>query len=223
MKHFILQAVFLIFISIVISIGLLLLCKYPTTVEKIEKSNRQNSLQREGNNEGNYEGNNIEGAEVGDVDATQVVLGKVYWESDLSWAKRKKEVTLITDLFKKLIRIVKNKNLKKLPNHVSKERGLYVDLKAHWSYRRLLKEIASGRGYLYSNLLKNDSDLSVRSVLQLTKQIRIDLYIEKDELQKDSLQCELKLHLVDMLDKSYYLNNPVFIKEKGRWYIYRLL
>lgn len=188
--------------------------------ERIKESSKKNS------NENSKERGKQDSKERGSQNekrGIQIALGKIDWESGLSDLNQEKELRAILCLFKKLAEIVESGDLQQLPSYVSRSRGVYVDLKAHWSYDRLLKEIASKQGYLYnnllkSNLLKSDADSSVGNILSQTRAIRVDVHIEKG-----ALQCELKLYLIEMPDRSYYLNNPVFIKERGNWYIYRLL
>ena len=117
-------------------------------------------------------------------------------------------------------------DLAKLLEWVSPGEGLYVDLKAHRTHGAVASDLADPQGYIRTYYLNTErlrerassqEQLAVRDVLKLTRTVTADVY-----LQEDGRQCELRLRLDDAPSKSYYLNNPVFIHENGKWFIYRL-
>lgn len=167
--------------------------------------------------------------------APAIELGEVRWSGSNSGAQsgagadaagRAAEAEQVRVLLEKLVGMVDRRDLSELPREVSRDAGLFVDLKAHRTYADLELELKNPDGYLNTYYLdsaklaakKNDpNSLAVRDVLRLTRTVRADLF-----LNRDGDYCEVKLHLVDAPAKSYYLNNPVFIKEAGRWYVAQL-
>lgn len=165
--------------------------------------------------------------------APAIELGEVRWSGSNSGAGagadasgRAVQAEQVRKLLEKLVGMVDRRDLSELPGEVSRDAGLFVDLKAHRSYADLERELKNPDGYLNTYYLdsaklaakKNDpNSLAVRDVLRLTRTVRADLY-----MNRDGDYCEVKLHLVDAPSKSYYLNNPVFIKEAGRWYVAQL-
>ncbi len=123
----------------------------------------------------------------------------------------------ITQSLHNLILIVIEKTPQKLKFLVHKKDGVYVDLKAHWTYNRLQKEIISGKGYLY------ESFLALENFFLFQEEIQIDYYIS-------DTQCELKISSIKKSKKGkketeleiFQLNNPIFIYRKNKWYVYRL-
>ncbi len=160
--------------------------------------------------------------------APTIELGEVRWygaNSDID-AERAAQAEQVRALLEKLVGMVDRRDLRALPGEVSRDAGLFVDVKAHRSYADLERELKDPEGYLNTFYLdsaklaakQNDPEsLAVRDILRLTRTVRADLYMNR---QGD--YCEVKLHLVDAPGKSYYLNNPVFIKESGRWYVAQL-
>ena len=136
-------------------------------------------------------------------------------DSDAAMAKLKPELNAITKVLSKLVLAFHQRNVQKIQELVHPREGLYVDLKAHWSYRRLIKEIQSGRGYLYEVLLSEQDPFSLYKTLQSNSQIELDYYLKEN-------MCELKLHLVRRPEDSYLLNNPIFIYRGKQWYAHRL-
>ena len=148
----------------------------------------------------------------------------------------KKDLKQITQLLAKLSKSISEQNPSLLLSLIHPEQGVYVDLKAHWSYKRLQKEIGITKraskvmnkkpaNYLSTAIYLGTKDgTSLYEVLQLTKQIEVDYYLQiNPKSKKYSLQsCELKLHLTDEPDASYQLNNPVFLLLDNKWYLYRL-
>lgn len=156
----------------------------------------------------------------------EIVTGKIYWEDPHPRPVEEQTIYEITRLMNVVMAMVDRKDLRSLPEYVSKEKGLYVDLKAHRTYKDLLKEVEKEDGYLQNFYLNtealrkstsNPSQNSVRDILRTTRKLQADFYMEGG-----SRECELKLHLLDNPEWSYMLNNPVFIKEGDQWKIYRL-
>ena len=129
--------------------------------------------------------------------------------------KRAPELRLVTQLLSALFFALSQRKAEEIGKFVHPKEGLYVDLKAHWSYERLLKEIASQSGYLYEVLLSKKDPLSVYRSLRAQSQIEVDYYPREG-------MYELKLDLGDSSDASYHFNNPVFIHRMKKWYLYRL-
>jgi hypothetical protein len=162
--------------------------------------------------------------------APAIVIGEVRWsgatsDSGATESERAAQAEQVHALLAKLVGMVDRRDLSALPEEVSRDAGLFVDVKAHRTYADLVRELKDPDGYLNTFYLdsaklaarKNDPDsLAVRDILRLTRTVRADLYMNR---QAD---CEVKLHLVDAPGKSYYLNSPVFIKESGRWYVAQL-
>ena len=135
------------------------------------------------------------------------------------------EVPLILESLQRLLLLVEQGKLEQLPGMVSENKGIYVDLKSHRKRADLAGEIADKKSYLPMYYLDtralrkstgDENQLSIRDVLRTTREIKVDFFRESDD------ECELKLHLVDNLEASYRLNNPVFIRENGAWLVYRL-
>ena len=155
----------------------------------------------------------------------KLVPGEVYWEAPHSAEERERLVREITEKLGRIFALVEAGELERLPEFVSRERGLYVDLKAHQTYERLLSEVTEKEGYLQMFYLDTEAlreytedgtRLSVRDLLRLTKEVRVEYFVEDEDT------CELRLHLTDRPDLDYFLNNPYFIREDGDWKIYRL-
>ena len=124
----------------------------------------------------------------------------------------------IWDSFFKLLSLLEKKELDKLTSLIKKDQGLYVDLKAHWSYQVLKKEIQSRQGYLYDVLLNPKDEYSVCNILRKNKIIYVDFHIF-------SSRVELQLYKPKTKDFLFGLHNPMFIKSSSTndWYVYRLL
>lgn len=161
--------------------------------------------------------------------APEIKLGEVRWSGASAGADtsaREAEAEQVRALLAKLAAMVDRRDLSELPREVSRDAGLFVDLKAHRTYADLERDLQNPDGYLNTYYLdsaklaakKNDpNSIAVRDVLRLTRTVRADLF-----MNREGDYCEVKLHLVDAPSKSYYLNNPVFIKEAGRWYVAQL-
>ena len=122
--------------------------------------------------------------------------------------KRGAELRAVTQLLALLLRAITERKPGKIQELIHPTEGLYVDLKAHWSFVRLRKEIQSGRGYLYEVLLSQKDPLSVYRTLKRASQIEVDYYLKESAY-------ELQLHLKKRPQASYRFNNPVFMQKGG--------
>ncbi len=129
------------------------------------------------------------------------------------------DINLVTQTLEELIWCIQTQKPQILRRLVHPKKGVYVDLKAHWNYSHLVKEIASNTGYLYEIILSKKNPQSVYNILKLSKQIEIDYYPLEIEAEKRSY--ELKLHLTQAPQENYQLNHPVFICLVNRCYVYR--
>ncbi|MCR9143573.1 MAG: hypothetical protein NXI24_15100 [bacterium] len=162
----------------------------------------------------------------------ELKLGKIFvgeesgGDSGKPTAAQSAEAQRVLDLMRKLMGMLEDQEIRGLAQHVSPGKGLYVDLKAHRTRAAVQKDLQDPEGYLQTYYLNTENlrlrtedpdQLAVRDILHLTRVMTADVY-----LQADGRQCELRLRLEDAPSKSYYLNNPVFVKEDGEWFIYRL-
>ena len=117
-------------------------------------------------------------------------------------------------------------NWQKLPQIVHKQRGLFVDLKAHWSYKKVRREVTRKDSYLAVYFFdkqrlqeqKKTKDVeTVKEILQRSGGIDMDFFFI------DANNCEVKLSFHKNKSYATDLNSPYFIKMDGKWYIYRLL
>lgn len=124
-----------------------------------------------------------------------------------------------------IFKMIVDKKLQTLPDHVHPKSGLWVDLKSHRKWEELDQEINNPESYL--NLFFLDSQalqiktgeknkLTIREVLLVSKTISVEVFVESNN------EFELKLRLDDAPQFSYYLNNPIFRIRNNRYYIYRL-
>lgn len=113
-----------------------------------------------------------------------------------------------------------------IAHYIHPERGIYIDLKAHWSLEKFRLDAESRTGHLNTFYIDTErlrqktgdiTQISIREILSKTGSIDVELFFGEDgEI------CELRLHLLDHPELNYYLNNPVFIKIDSVWYLYRL-
>ncbi len=160
-------------------------------------------------------------------DLPQIQPGEIVMESGEPGSADRERAAAVLDLLRELVAMLDREDLSGLPELVSREKGLYVDLKAHQTRDWVIADLRKPTGYIHTHYLntaglrqrtEEESQLAVRDILRLTRLLTADVY-----LQEDGLQCELRLRLEDAPSKSYYLNNPVFIYENDRWLIYRLI
>lgn len=139
------------------------------------------------------------------------------------------DVEAAVELLEELIAMVDRRDLSPLPDHVNAERGLYVDLKAHRERADISADVRDPAGYLNTYYLDTDAlrertgdpeSVAVRDVLRLSRSIVADAYLSSTD--SGERQIELRLRLEDAPTKSYYLNNPVFVKDETGWTVFRL-
>ena len=120
-----------------------------------------------------------------------------------------------------------NNDLSIILNHVNKEKGIFIDLKAQKTYSELNAQIKDQESYLNTFFLNTDKlkettnspdQISIKDILKAQKVINIELFFNKT-----NDECEVKLNLKKKKNLNYRLNNPYFIKVKNKWYIYRLM
>ena len=133
----------------------------------------------------------------------------------------------ILHILSELNEMFRQKDLARLPAYVSEKKGLYVDLKALRTHTQLTEEIKNPDSHLNVFFLSteklriktNDSEqISVRDILLKNRKINTEFFCN-DTLN----ECEVILHLDRTKELNFRLNNPYFIKENGKWYIYRLM
>jgi len=131
----------------------------------------------------------------------------------------------ILKLLQTLVNWTLEKDYSKLPELVDPKKGLYVDLKAEWNYKKLLDELKNPNSYFEifffdkEKLIreKNSTDVwTVRELLILSGGLKADLFFESNE------SCEVKLIFDKSSKHQTDLNNPYFIKVNGSWKVYRL-
>jgi hypothetical protein len=159
-------------------------------------------------------------------DVPRIRLGEIHWRTQVSASEQGERSGAVLALLVNIVDLLDRGDLPELARHVSRSEGLYVDLKAHRSYAEVVRDLADPDGYIRTYYLDTPKlrertgepeQLAVLDVLRLTRVVTADVY-----MQSDGRQCELRLRLEDAPSKSYYLNNPVFILENGRWYIHQL-
>jgi hypothetical protein len=136
-----------------------------------------------------------------------------------------KDAEQIIDILRKLVIAVEEKNASKIVKYISKEKGAYLDVKGLWDYESILEEIKKEDSYLevyffdHEKLVKqkqNENVLTVRELLQKSGGIDVDLFFES------STSCEGKLRFKKNKKLEKDMNNPYFLKVKGKWFVYRL-
>lgn len=137
----------------------------------------------------------------------------------------KKDSERIINILRKLAIAVENQNAEEIVKYISQEKGAYLDIKGLWEYETILEEIKKEDSYLevyffnHEKLVKqkqSENVLTVRELLQKSGGIEVDLFFES----KTTCEGKLRFKKNKKLEKD--MNNPYFIKVKGKWYIYRL-
>lgn len=137
----------------------------------------------------------------------------------------KKDSERIIDILRKLAIAVENQNAEEIVKYISKEKGAYLDVKGLWEYETILEEIKKEDSYLevyffnHEKLVKqkqSENVLTVRELLQKSGGIEVDLFFES----KTACEGKLRFKKNKKLEKD--MNNPYFLKVRGKWYIYRL-
>jgi hypothetical protein len=136
-----------------------------------------------------------------------------------------KDSEQIMSILRKLVIAVEEKNASKIVKYISKEKGAYLDVKGLWDYESILEEIKKDDSYLevyffdHEKLVKqkqSENVLTVRELLQKSGGLEVDLFFES------STACEGKLRFKKNKKLEKDMNNPYFLKVKGKWYVYRL-
>lgn len=136
-----------------------------------------------------------------------------------------KDSEQIMSILRKLVIAVEEKNASKIVKYISKEKGAYLDVKGLWYYESILEEIKKEDSYLevyffdHEKLVKqkqSENVLTVRELIQKSGGLEVDLFFES------STACEGKLRFKKNKKLEKDMNNPYFLKVKGKWYVYRL-
>ena len=136
-----------------------------------------------------------------------------------------KDSEQIMSILRKLVIAVEEKNASKIVKYISKEKGAYLDVKGLWDYESILEEIKKEDSYLevyffdHEKLVKqkqSENVLTVRELIQKSGGLEVDLFFES------STACEGKLRFKKNKKLEKDMNNPYFLKVKGKWYVYRL-
>ncbi|MCB1178861.1 MAG: hypothetical protein KDK36_14850 [Leptospiraceae bacterium] len=130
----------------------------------------------------------------------------------------------ILDKFHILVDLTLKKDYSSLPSLVNPKRGIYVDLKSHWSFNQLKEELKNPESYLETfyfsqeklNKETGGGSYTVRNLLIMAEKLEIELFFETED------SCEIKVKFLKNKSKEFDLNNPYFIRIDGKWYLYRL-
>jgi len=151
-----------------------------------------------------------------------IELKQIYTDGNKITNKDSEEIIRI---LRELMIAVEEQNAKKIVKYISQEKGAYLDVKGLWEYSHLLEEIEKEDSYLeiyffdhqkLAKQKKSEDVLTVRELLQKSGGLEVDLFFES----KTSCEGKLRFKKNKKLEKD--MNNPYFIKVKGKWYIYRL-
>lgn len=132
----------------------------------------------------------------------------------------------IQRLFKIMVEAILEEDMQRLLPYIDKNDGVWVDLKAGWTKKDYIKDLQNPDGYISTYFLsteslrkkkENPSALSVKDVLKTSGGFLLEYYFESPE------ECELHIYFQGSREHETDVNNPVFRKNKGKWYIYRLL
>lgn len=150
-----------------------------------------------------------------------VSIGSVYKnKNDVSDA----EVEKIFSLTKKTINCTLEKNKKCFLESISKQKGVYVDLKAIWTYKEVESEILKPDSYFdifffdsekLKAYTKNENSKTVKEILESADEIFLDIYFDSNQ----NAEINIRFKNGSKLEKD--LNNPYFVKEKNKWYLFR--
>jgi len=122
--------------------------------------------------------------------------------------------------------MVYQRDWRALPAMVSKNRGIYVDLKGFRSHADVTADVKDQSSYIYTfyhdteklrAATRDPGQVCVRDVILFTSTITVDVFMEEG-----NREVELELHVDDAPKQSYRLNHPVFILEDGQWKVFRL-
>jgi hypothetical protein len=139
--------------------------------------------------------------------------------------KKDSSESQITEILQILVNETIEKNYSSIFNHISKEKGIYIDLKSWKSREEFVDLLKLENNYIEiyffttEKLSKEKRTIDVRTVrdlLILSSGLTADLYFESDS------SCEVKLQFLSNKQFESELNNPYFIKLDGKWYLHRL-
>jgi len=144
-----------------------------------------------------------------------ITRGQVYINGNKPDPASVEEIIKITNL---LVQGTLHKDISILKNYTHKEKGIYLDLKGLWTYQELLEELQKKNSYFWNYYYdsSNKDRMSVRNILLKAKGLRLDFYFEGSET------CEVKIRFIKNTELENNLNNPYFIRQEGKWYIYRM-
>ncbi|TGL57701.1 hypothetical protein EHQ64_19520 [Leptospira sarikeiensis] len=153
----------------------------------------------------------------------EIRQGKVFLAGHIG--DHTKDTEEILKILKRLIDGTVAKDLNFLPDLVSKKEGIYLDLKGNWTKEQLISELSSTENYFRTYffdrelLAKQKGSNEVRTVRDLflsSGGVEADFYYES------KIACELKLRFRENPKLEKELINPYFIKQDGKWYLFRL-
>lgn len=131
----------------------------------------------------------------------------------------------IMSLLRSVFSAIESKDLSSLSSMVNPQRGIYTDLKVLRTAGEFTADIANPQGYVNTYYVLGDrlrehtgdaGQKSLHEVISSADQVRADLYFDGDE-------CEVRLTILgEQAGESYRFNNPYFLKQGGKWYLYRL-
>lgn len=151
-----------------------------------------------------------------------VSLGNVYMSNKFLRGNSDQEILKILQF---LVDSTLQKDYHKLPDLVSVEKGLYVDLKGHLSYPKLLEEINAKNSYFeifffdsekLKKEKKTESVKTVRDLLLLSDGLLAEIYYES------SNSAEVRLRFQKNKKWEGDLNTLILAKKEEKWWVERL-
>jgi hypothetical protein len=158
--------------------------------------------------------------------AERLVTGQSYNRSNQE-VNREQDRKEIFGLLQNMFEAVEKKDLSDLNRMIHAEKGVWIDLKARKTAAEFAADLANPDGYVNTYYLNTDAlrrktgetdQLSIGDLIAESDRIRADLFFQEDE-------CEVRLTIERperLSSQSYRFNNPYFIRQDGRWYLYRL-
>ncbi|PJZ48913.1 hypothetical protein [Leptospira saintgironsiae] len=152
-----------------------------------------------------------------------ITQGKVFLAGHTG--EHSKDTEEILKLLQRLVSGTISKDLNFLPEVVSPKDGIYLDVKGNWTREQLIQELSTPdnyfRIYFFDRELlekqKNSKEVrTVRDLFLSSGGIEVDFYYESKSA------CELKLKFKENQKLERELINPYFIKQDGKWYLFRL-
>lgn len=140
---------------------------------------------------------------------------------------REDDVKEIHGLLREMFDAVEKKDLSSLNGMIDARKGVWVDLKAEKTAAEFAADLADPAGYVNTYYLNTEAlkrrtgesdQKALRDLIDESDRIRADLFFQSEE-------CEVRLTIEkpeSLKAQSYRFNNAYFIKENGRWYLYRL-